>query len=235
MTQSNEYIGNELELFKNALNWKKYFSNKISKYIQGDILEIGAGIAVNSKYLINKKVKSITSVEPDTALFNSIELNQKEISLETKKIINGTLQDVNQKYDTIIYIDVLEHIEDSSNEIQLASEKLNKNGHLIILVPAYNFLFSEFDKSIGHFRRYDKKMLRQEVNNKLEEKEIYYLDSMGFFASLANKLILKKETPNNSNIVLWDKFLVPISKITDPLFFNTFGKSLIGVYKKSEL
>jgi hypothetical protein len=114
----------------------------------------------------------------------------------------------------------------------LASELLKKNGKLIILSPAYRWLYSEFDKSIGHFRRYDKKQLLSIKPNSLKTKSIFYLDSFGVLASLGNKLILKKNLPNSNQIRFWDTFLVPISIISDSIFRFKFGKSVVAIFTK---
>jgi SAM-dependent methyltransferase len=230
----NTYIGNELDLFKNATNWKNYFSKKIKPYIKGDILEVGAGIGTNTKYLIhdNINIKSITCLEPDAILCEEMKLNHLNDKINTKEILNGTIEDVNKQFDTIIYIDVLEHIEKSKEEIELIKKRLNTDGQLIILVPAFNFLFSEFDSKIGHFRRYDKQILKNEVNNTLKLQKTFYLDSLGVIASLVNKYILKKGTPSPANVHFWDKRIIPFSKFLDIISFNTFGKSLIGIYQK---
>ncbi len=230
----NTYIGNELDLFKNATNWKNYFSKKIKPYIKGDILEVGAGIGTNTKYLIhdNVNIKSITCLEPDAILCEEMKLNHLNDKIDAKEILNGTIEDVNKQFDTIIYIDVLEHIEKSKEEIELIKKRLNTDGQLIILVPAFNFLFSEFDSKIGHFRRYDKHILKNEVNNTLKLQKTFYLDSLGVIASLVNKYILKKGTPSPANIYFWDKKIIPFSKFLDIISFNTFGKSLIGIYQK---
>ena len=71
------------------------------------------------------------------------------------------------------------------------------------------------------------------MNDTLKTESLFYLDSIGFFASLANKLILKKELPSIENVRFWDKYLVSLSKISDKLFMKTFGKSLIGVFKNA--
>ena len=230
----NTYIGNELDLFKNATNWKNYFSKKIKPYIKGDILEVGAGIGTNTKYLIhdNVNIKSITCLEPDAILCEEMKLNHLNDKIDAKEILNGTIEDVNKQFDTIIYIDVLEHIEKSKEEIELIKKRLNTDGQLIILVPAFNFLFSEFDSKSGHFRRYDKHILKNEVNNTLKLQKTFYLDSLGVIASLVNKYILKKGTPSPANIYFWDKKIIPFSKFLDIISFNTFGKSLIGIYQK---
>jgi SAM-dependent methyltransferase len=240
MIKSNEsidYIGDELELFKNASNWKKYFSAKLLNSINGDVLEVGAGIGINSKFLTKKKEKitSYTCVEPDKKLALQIEENITKINVAKKTVINGTIKAVvNKKFDTIIYIDVLEHIEKSQDEIKLAKQQLKPNGRLIILVPAYNFLFNNFDRKIGHYRRYNKKNLLKDINSELSIVKLFYIDSIGFFASLMNKFFLKKELPSHANIYLWDNYMIPISKIFDVFIFNLFGKSLIGIFQNDD-
>jgi SAM-dependent methyltransferase len=227
-----DYIGQELEIFKNATNWKNYYASKIKPYIKGDVLEVGAGIGINTQFLITQAIKSWDYVEPDTALCSQIKSNGIDPAIP-QNIVNGTIESLpsNKKYDTIIYIDVLEHIEQSREEIVKVKNKLKPGGHLIILVPAFNFLYNEFDKNIGHFRRYDKTILKADINGILAQKELFYLDSLGFFASVANKWFLHKTLPTHQNINFWDKVIIPLSKITDVIFCKSFGKSLIGIYR----
>jgi 2-polyprenyl-3-methyl-5-hydroxy-6-metoxy-1,4-benzoquinol methylase len=124
-----------------------------------------------------------------------------------------------EQFDTIIYIDVLEHIQDDKAEMKRAFDLLCAGGHLIILSPAHNFLFSSFDKEIGHFRR-------------LELIELQYLDSIGFFALLAYKFFWNRPYPSKKQIGIWDQYIIPVSKRTDRIFFNAFGKSILGVWRK---
>lgn len=229
-----DYIGDELDLFKNATNWKHYFSKQLRPYVQGDVLEVGAGIGINTQYLAadTGRLRSWCLLEPDKNLAAQIEAHTAGLALPGKVIVNGILTDLkDQQFDTIIYIDVLEHIEASAAEIVAVKERLRPGGHLIILVPAYNFLYNAFDKKIGHFRRYNKAMLLGDVNGLLRKERLFYLDSLGFFASLANKLVLKKELPSLANVQFWDKMLVPPSKVLDAMVFRSFGKSLIGIFK----
>jgi len=60
------------------------------------------------------------------------------------------------------------------------------------------------------------------------------MDSMGFFASLVNKLLLKQSYPTHKQVQWWDKRLIPVSKITDRIFFYSFGKSILAVWKKNQ-
>jgi len=227
-----EYVGNELELFKHAVNWKRYFSRSFGAYIQGDVLEVGAGNGINSGFLFDAgNAKSWTCIEPDAQLAAMISEKNRKLPVPVQ-VINGLITDTTERFDTIIYIDVLEHIEDPEREVEEITKRLKNGGHLIILVPAYNYLYSSFDKKIGHFRRYNKKMLQGQIQGRLQKKALYYLDSIGFFASVANKLFLKKDMPSLGNILLWDRFMIRLSLFFDILFFRSFGKSLIGVFRK---
>lgn len=225
------YNSDDLDLFQFATNWKKYFTNKISKHIQGDVLEVGAGIGSNTKYLIesNPNIKSWTCIEPEKIFIPRIRENLKNLNINFK-IKNSTIEGISELYDTIIYLDVLEHIYDTKKEFIEINKRLKLGGKLIILVPAYNFLYNEFDSHVGHIKRYNKKLLKEEI--KYNKVKIFYLDSMGFFASLFNKILLKKHLPSKKNILFWDKILIRMSILTDQLIFNRFGKSLIGIFTK---
>lgn len=236
MTETYLYPGNELELFVNARNWKKYFSAILKEYCKGSILEVGAGIGSNTLFLCENKNTKWTLLEPDSKMFNI--LKNKIASAELPYICTaqkGTIDLFNEseKFDTILYIDVLEHIENDKAEIAKASKLLNTGGHLIVLSPAFQFLFSPFDEAIGHYRRYTKKSLKKITPAELKEKKLFYLDSMGYFSSLMNKIFLNQKYPTKNQVRFWDKKTIPVSKITDKIFFHLFGKSVIGIWEKT--
>ena len=97
-------------------------------------------------------------------------------------------------YDTIIYLNVLEHIEKDKEEIILASKKLNENGHLVILVPAHQKLYSKFDKAIGHVKRYDINFFKENKFENLEIRSLIFLDFFGYMLYFLNKVFFKEET-----------------------------------------
>jgi 2-polyprenyl-3-methyl-5-hydroxy-6-metoxy-1,4-benzoquinol methylase len=199
----NEYMGKELELFKHAVTWKKYFSSFIASYILGNVLEVGAGIGETTKILCTGHETSWTCLEPDkelaTIIKNSITSNYLP---DNCTVLQSTIDDLTSenKFDTILYIDVIEHIEDDLNETIHAIDHLNTDGYLIILVPAYQSLYTPFDAAIGHYRRYNKKTLRKIIPNTIEEVVLKYLDSAGLLTSLANRVILNQSSPNLKQI-----------------------------------
>ena len=156
MTRS--YIGSELELFAAATNWKAYFSSALAPFIGARVLEIGAGIGNNIPFLHTPAVRQWTSVEPDPDLARRI---AERITLgelpESCRVLVGTIESIDEtsRFNTVFYIDVLEHIADDAAELNYAAGHLAPDGNLVVLAPAHQFLFSEFDAAIGHHRRYD--------------------------------------------------------------------------------
>lgn len=235
MSHDYEYPGEELDTFSHAKNWKSYWISLVSPYIKGNVLEVGAGIGTNT-LLFNRDIcKKWVSIEPDLSLLSRMTKLKDEGLLEGVDIKPLTTSQLpkDELYDTILYIDVLEHIEHDSEELRVASSLLNKEGRIIVLSPAHNFLFSPFDTEIGHFRRYNKKMLREAVPSSLNVEMLKYADSVGLLASLANKLFLKESKPKKSQIYFWDRFLVPASRIIDPIISHALGKTIIAVLKKA--
>jgi len=235
---SQDYCGTELELFENAVRWKKYWSEFVVPHLSGAVLEVGAGNGSNASLLLDK-VKGVSAwccLEPDSKLCRKIS-DRKNLTVngEPIAIVNGTLErlDSKLKFDSIIYIDVLEHIEDDKAEISRLVQFLKPGGKLVVLAPAHNFLFSPFDSAIGHFRRYNKKSLIASMAAELKLIKIYYLDSVGLLASLGNRTLLKQSMPNSSQIKIWDNFMVPHSRWLDPILGYGFGKTIVGIWQKT--
>jgi len=236
MNEERPYEGKELELFAQARNWKTYWSNKIRPNFGKSVLEVGAGLGTNTPYLLGPQQERWLCLEPDGALAAQIPATlanhpQREIVKTRIGFLNNLPAD--ETFDTILYIDVLEHIEDDHGEMRTALAHLTPKGKVIVLSPAYPELFTEFDRALGHFRRYTRKSLRDCTPAGSSLVEMYALDSFGLMASVANKLLLHQSMPTTRQILFWDRMLVPISLWTDPLIAYSLGKSLIGVWQKN--
>jgi len=225
---TDSYIGTELEVFAHAHNWKEYVRRKINPYLKGDVLEVGAGIGTNTPvYTAKATYETWTCLEPDACLAAQIPIVPR-----SERIV-GTVQSVaDRRFQALMYLDVVEHIEDDAAELKLASDLLKPGGHLIILVPAHQWLYTPFDKAIGHFRRYSRETLLAAAPPNLQLLSIEYLDSVGMLASMANKLLLRSAKPTVKQIQMWDRMLVPPSKIMDVLTAHRLGKSLLAIWRR---
>lgn len=232
--QASRYIGTELELFESAENWKRYWTGRIKPYVGRQVLEIGAGIGANTGYLVGG-VDRWTCVEPDARLASQISARIGRAELPpTCDVFVGRLVDLpgDQRVDTILYADVLEHIEDDVAEVAAAARHLRPGGHLIMVGPAHRFLMSPFDAAVGHFRRYAKGDLARLSVGGLQLVASHYLDSVGAAASLANRLVLSQGAPRPSQLWAWDRVMVPLSRLIDPFLAYRVGKSIVGVWRR---
>jgi SAM-dependent methyltransferase len=224
---SYEYAGSELDLFEKAVNWKRYWRAQIAPFVHGSVLEAGAGIGSNTRLLADLVYRSWTCLEPDDALAARIEL-----PTAWHRKITGTIADLRGSFDTIMYIDVLEHIEDDAAEMARAAARLSPGGHVIVLAPAHAFLYAPFDAAVGHFRRYCRASLRKAAPARLRESKMVYLDAAGLMASAGNRLLLRQSMPTERQILAWDRLMIPISRVIDPVFCHRLGKSVLGVWQR---
>ncbi len=232
----NRYIGEELTIFSHAKNWKKYYASKIQPYFGKSLLEVGAGLGATTLALITPNQSTWLCLEPDAELLKEIDLLIKNKQLPATCITKiGFVQDLpaDQSFDCIIYIDVIEHIEDDAAELNRAAKHLNPSGYLIALSPAHQALYTPFDAEIGHFRRYNRQRMIQITPPECRIEKIFYLDSVGMLLSLANRLMLRQSMPTISQIKFWDRFIIPISRIVDRLTGYHLGKTVIAIWQKN--
>jgi len=226
------YSGSELQLFAQAKHWKRYWCTFVAPYLRGDVLEVGAGVGSNTRYLRDHHQNRWVCLEPDRALLAQLEQNAPTLPCEMRP---GTLADVpaSEQFEVILYLDVLEHIEDDKTELKLAANHLKVGGRLIVLAPAHPQLFSPFDTAIGHHRRYNKPILLAAAPPELRSERMLYLDSCGCSLSLCNRLMLRKRMPTPEQIRFWDCIMVPLSRVVDQLLGYSIGKSILAVWTKT--
>ena len=228
----NQYDGWELENFDKAYNFRKLQINKIKKYIKNSkILDVGSGSGGLIAYYL-KETEDLSIIEPSEKLLNKIKDKYDTFPLK----VYSHKKNINEKFDAILYMDVIEHIENYNLEIEEILKYLKKDGVLILNVPAFNFLFTQFDKDVGHTKRFEKKdLIKLSQKHELKIQKIEYYDSIGFLLIFFSKYIFKfylKSKNVTNNIRIWN-FLIPLSKFIDKITFNFFGKSLICVLKKN--
>lgn len=231
---TRSYEGSELELFSRATNWKAYWSSFVAPFVRGHVLDVGAGIGSTAELFRNVVCDHWIALEPDPNM--SERIGTLALSGGLPKRVEarcGTTQQLDQGecFDTILYVDVLEHIEDDAGELERAACHLAPGGSLVVLAPAHNALYTPFDRAIGHYRRYDRKLLASIKPGNLDLVTMRYFDSVGMLASMGNRLLLRSAQPTSGQIQFWDSVLVPVSQIVDPLLFGRVGKTIIGVFK----
>jgi SAM-dependent methyltransferase len=216
--QNSEYSGKDvLEIMKQAKNYHDELYAWLASGMSADmsILELGAG---NGVFCNRFTSNDIIAVEPDLSL---------QAEIKCKKI--NDLAEVKGKFDLIYSVNVLEHIEDDQAMIDQLTALLKPGGRLKIFVPARNELFSQFDRSVSHFRRYNRRtLLKLFKNNLLQVKVCAYYDLLGYLTALIHKLLIRSGDLSASSVMFYDRIIFPLSRFCDKITCGRLiGKNLL--------
>jgi 2-polyprenyl-3-methyl-5-hydroxy-6-metoxy-1,4-benzoquinol methylase len=228
------YVGTELDVFARAENWKAYYGSFFPALLEGDVLEVGAGLGATARALCDGRQRSWVCLEPDPVLAGEIEAAVRSGRLPVCcQATRGDLTSLppGALFDCILYIDVLEHIADDFTELARAARRLKTGGHLVVVAPAHSWLYTPFDEAIGHHRRYTRRSLAERVPRNLTARRLVYLDSVGLLLSLGNRVLLRSSRPTHAQIQFWDRVVIPVSRRLDPLLCYQVGKTVMGIWQ----
>jgi len=232
-----DFEGEEtLKSMSHAVKLNNWMYSQIKPFINGKVLEIGSGIGNISQVFI-KEGNDIDLSDIRDQYINF--LNDKFPNNKVLKIdlVHSDFDKVYGHlfgtYDLVFALNVIEHIENDKLAIKNICKLLKTNGIIYILVPAYQSLYNNFDKSLLHFRRYTKKSLKKIFQSNLKFIKSWYFNFAGIFGWYLVGNILKKEIIPESNMKLYN-FLTPIFKIIDIITLRSIGLSVVVVFKKTD-
>ena len=218
--------GENLEVMQEAKKYNRFLRDLIRRYA-GDAptaLDFGAGIGTFSNSL-DIPTGRVHCVEPDAAA--------RELLANEGFLPHADLSDVDDASIAYLFtLNVLEHIEDDIGALAELYRVLEPGGRLFIYVPAFKLLYSSMDLHVGHHRRYrmaELQKLLQRTGFSIEEKA--YTDALGFFATLAYKLVNNREPAalNRRLVRFYDRYLFPLSRILSVPLARILGKNLFIV------
>lgn len=194
------------------------------------ILEIGAGTGtITERLALSSKIVACEPSANARAELHKIATGNENIQ------VASTLEEASKfgPFDLIVLVNVLEHILFDVEMLTNASKQLVTGGSIAIFSPAHNILYSKFDASIGHVRRYSKWQLRETLRLAgLQPTEVRYFNPLGAILWLCVNRILGKTNTDERSISLYDKFIVPVARLLDSVRFRPFGQSIVGVAQK---
>lgn len=227
------YFGKDLEAMSFAQNYHQWIIEEFKPYLGDRVAEVGAGTG-NFTELLLENVGHITAFEPSENMYPT--LSERFTSNKKIESVNSIFEAETAKsvggFDSVIYVNVLEHIEGDRQELSIVRESLREGGRVLIFVPALSFLYSNFDKKLGHYRRYHKNDLISLVKDaRFKVEEAKYFDIAGIIPWYIAFVLLKK-TLTGGNVSLYDKTIVPIMKRVEKRIVPPIGKNLLLVARK---
>jgi SAM-dependent methyltransferase len=257
MAELSVYSGHEnLEVLSENHRFNNWIYEQICPGLKGDVLEIGSGIGTFSEKIIYDLSSKSSITLSDISSYYVNKLEERFLPINNKnnhnmksnsdhiysKNISVCKLDLNskedyerigyEKFDSVIAINVLEHVEDDEFAFQQLYNMLRKGGILIVLVPCHKFLYNVIDKHIGHFRRYTKRELESKVKQTpFTIGRIYYFNMLGIIGWYVNGTLAHKPQISGTASQAFDR-LVPLSKYIEKITCQKIGLSIICYLSK---
>lgn len=214
--------------------YNTWIFERIKPGLGHSILEIGAGIG-NFTQLLSQHGREVTATDivPNYCKTLSEKFgNHPAVKIDTFDLnIKAPINFIEKPFDTIVCLNVLEHIKDDKFALEQMYRSLESGGKLCLLVPSHQFLYGKFDEAVGHYRRYEKSQLKRLLKQAgFKICSIEFFNIAAIIPWLINGRILKRDyiPANQSNIA---NMIVPLLKL-EKLFGPPFGISLIAIAEK---
>lgn len=242
MSESVTYVGTELEAMSFAENSYRWILELFRPYLGSRLVEVGAGTGAFSELILEGRPSSLTLVEPSTNLYCML-VNRFEATPATTTHVQtynsifahiaDEIREVQQP-DSIIYVNVLEHIDDDAAELETVKRTLPVGGRVFIFVPALPRLYGSFDEQIGHFRRYTKRELEAKCRSAgFSVLDAGYFDFAGILPWWIKYCLIRSDRMEAGAVKFYDKFCVPGIKVFETIVRPPIGKNIFLIAEKN--
>ena len=234
------YEGTDLESMSFALNYHRWILELFAPYMGSRLVEVGAGTGSFSELILERKPESLTLVEPSREMFAILDRRAREwaaaADVETRNdVFAAVAEEVasRRRPDSVIYVNVLEHVPDDEGELRAVHRALAPGGRVFIFVPAFRWLYGGFDRRVAHVRRYT----RPELEGKCAAAGFHVLKSVYFdLAGVApwwvKYRLLKSDSMEPGLVKLYDRCVVPLIKVAERVVPPPLGKNVLLVAEK---
>lgn len=238
MSEKHCYAGKDLEAMSFAVNYHRWILSLFKPYLGERIVEVGAGTGSFSELLLEQRLQSLSLVEPSTDMYQQL-CRHMESASPTVKTYNDIFENVadqirsTERPDSIIYINVLEHIEDDVHELSVINKTLDAGGRLLIFVPAFRWLYGSYDRQINHFRRYTRTELEQKcVAAGFKVIASRYFDLLGVLPWWVKYRLMQSKNMEPGAVKFYDQRIVPIAKSLESRVTPPLGKNVLLIAER---
>jgi SAM-dependent methyltransferase len=235
-----DYVGHEnLELISRSHRFIEWMYGEIKPVLHGDVLEVGSGIGTFSEKIIRDLPSSnVTLTDASLTYVRALEERfSNDNNIFSYKLDLNCKRDYErigyEKFDSILAINVLEHIKNDEFALEELYKMLKREGLLVVLVPCHKFLYNVIDTSIGHFRRYTKRDLESKARKaQFTIDRMFYFNMLGIVGWYINGNLGGNPRINSGAYKIFDK-IVPLIRYSEKIIGKKMGLSLICYLKKN--
>ena len=239
--RTSHYIGHELESMHFATNYRDWILDVFRPFFGKRIVEVGAGSGSVSEMLLGTNPEWLVAIEPSNNMYPLLAQRMKNLGPEhSGYAYHGTLLETLESIrktgtpDTVVYVNVLEHVEDDERELQAIHSLLQPGGHALIFVPAHTWLMGSMDRELGHYRRYTMAELADKCRAAgFTIRLSSYFDMLGVAPWWITYCLLRSKSMDPSLVRLYDRYAVGLSRFLDRILQPPLGKNVILVAEKS--
>jgi SAM-dependent methyltransferase len=233
---SYAYVGTELYALAEAKNYYRWVIRRFAPFLGKRVVEIGAGIGTFSRSILtHATVSELIMVEPGANLFP---LLQRQFAGERRvTIIHGYFQDLDPSVsaDSVVLVNVLEHVAEDRALLSDVSEVLAPGGALLLLVPALPWIYGSLDAAFGHYRRYNKPSLTAKLQEAgFQVLLLSYFNLPGILGWFLTGRVLRRRTLKPGQVRFYDRWVVPWLSKVESRWEPPCGQSLIAIARKIE-
>ena len=215
---------------QNQRRYRSYQFELISRHCGLTVLEVGAGLGEFASQFTGLRRHVVTDVDPacvghmQRRFADRPEVEARQLDLE------GPLHDIGPPVSTVVAVNVLEHIEDDVTTLKRLARLVEPGGRIVLWVPGYMQLYGDFDRRVGHVRRYTPDTLRGAIDSAgLLSSTIRPVNLLG---GIAWWLAVRRGgvgSPNPRLVSVYDAVVVPITRALERRMTPPFGQSILGV------
>ena len=228
------YSGTELEAVAEAKNYYNWIVDSFAERVGSRAVEAGAGIGTVSNLILQRAApRELVLIEPDSA--NAGALRRRFQSDPRVDVRHGYLEEFapSLKANSVIAVNVLEHVERDAEFLHAAHSALVPGGYLLILVPALPAIFGSLDRAFDHYRRYTRSGLTSQIQTAgFEIEKLHYLNMLGVAAWFASGRIMRRTTLGRDQVRFYDRFVVPALRQIETWVKPPIGQSLLAIARK---
>ncbi len=222
----------DLEVMVEAQNYRRWIYRRIAPFLGRRILEVGAGIGNFTTLLLDRElVIAVDVYRPCVDYFEKRFADKPNVMPVQLDIADPAARALDRyECDTVICFNVLEHVEDDRAALSHMHSALGLGGRLVLLVPAFQFLYGSVDRALGHHRRYTKGELVLKVHQSgFDVEGVFYMNVIGMAGWFLNNRVLKRRQESLAQIRLFDRFIAPWAERAERFVRPRIGLSLIVI------